>query len=178
VIIVSRVSVFILPIYSFFQIADSIRATPTLMALAAIGTIYVSSVTSQRQANSSSSQQTSIVASSTTSNIANNRTNNGGASQLTTQISIPQGTATQQVKIFYQPNAASVLGCAKITWTNKDSAPHTATATDNSFDTGIIQPGSSWSAIIKGQATIPYHCTIHPWIMASLIVASSGGNGG
>ena len=115
------------------------------MALAAIGTIYVSSVTSQRQANSSSSQQTSSVASSTTSNIANNRTNNknGGASQLTTQISIPQGAATQQVKIFYQPNAASVLGCAKITWTNKDSAPHTATATDNSFDTGIIQPGSS-----------------------------------
>jgi hypothetical protein len=54
------------------------------MAMAAIGTIYVSSVTSQRQANSSSSQQTSIVASSTTSNIANNRTNNGGASQLIT----------------------------------------------------------------------------------------------
>jgi hypothetical protein len=176
VIIVSRVSVFILPIYSFYQIADSIRATPTLMASAAIGTIYVSSVTSQRQANSSSSQQTSIVASSTTSNIANNRTNNtnnGGASQLTTQISIPQGAASQQVKIFYQPNAASVLGCAKITWT-----PHTATATDNSFDTGIIQPGSSGSAIIKGQATIPYHCTLHPWMMASLIVTSSGGNGG
>ena len=151
------------------------------MALAAIGTIYVSSVTSQRQANSSSSQQTSIVASSTTSNIANNRTNNtnnGGASQLATQISIPQGTATQQVKIFYQPNAASVLACAKITWTNKDSAPHTATATDNSFDTGIIQPGSSGSAIIKGQATIPYHCTIRPWMMTSLIVTSSGGNGG
>ncbi len=61
---------------AFFQIANSIRATPTLMALAAIATIYVSSVTSQRQANSSSSQQTSSVASSTTSNIANNRTNN------------------------------------------------------------------------------------------------------
>jgi hypothetical protein len=41
--------------------------------LAAIGTIYVSSVTSQRQANSRSSEQTSIVASSTTSNIANNQ---------------------------------------------------------------------------------------------------------
>ena len=137
-IIVSRVSVFILPIYSLFQIADSIRTTPTLLALATIGTIYVSSVTSQIQSNSSSSQQTSSLASSTTSNIANNRTNNGGDSQLTTQISIPQGAATQQVKIFYQPNGASVLGCAKITWTNKDSAPHTATATDNSFDTGTI----------------------------------------
>ena len=145
------------------------------MALAAIGTIYVSSVTSQRQANSSSSQQTSGVASSTTSIIANNRTNNGGASQLTTHISIPQGAATQHVKIFYQPNAASVLGCAKITWTNKDSAQHTATATDNSFHTGIIQPSSSWSAIIREQATIPYHSARYPWMMASLIVTSSGG---
>jgi plastocyanin len=152
------------------------------LAVAAIATIYVSSVASQRQASNSSSQQTSSVASSTTNNIANNRTNNtnnGGASQLTTQISIPQGAATKQVKIFYQPNPASVLGGAKITWTNKDSAPHTATAAaDNSFDTGIIQPGSSGSDIIKGRATIPYHCTIHPWMTASLMVASSDGNGG
>ena len=151
------------------------------LAVAAIATIYVSSVASQRQASSSSAQQTSSVTSSPTSNIANNRTNhtnNVGASQLTTQISIPQGAATKQVKIFYQPNPASVSGGAKITWTNKDSAPHTATATDNSFDTGIIQPGSSGSAIIKGQATILYHCTIHPWMTASLIVASSSGNGG
>jgi plastocyanin len=150
------------------------------LAVAAIATIYVSSVTTQRQASISSSQQTSSVSSSTTSNIANNRTNNttaGGASQLTTQISIPQGAATHQVKIFYLPNPASVLGGAKITWTNQDSAPHTATAADNSFDTGIIQPGSSGSAIIKGQATIPYHCTIHPWMTANLI-ASSGGNVG
>ncbi len=109
------------------------------IASAVAATIYGSSVASQRQASNSSSQQTSSVASSTTSNIANNRINNGGASQLTTQISIPQGADTKQVKIFFQPNPASVLGGVKITWTNKDSAPHTSTATDNSFDTAIIQ---------------------------------------
>ncbi len=109
------------------------------LAVAAIATIYVSSVASQRQASNRSSQQTSSVASGTTNNIANNRINNGGASQLTTQISIPQGADTKQVKIFFQPNPASVLGGVKITWTNKDSAPHTSTATDNSFDTAIIQ---------------------------------------
>lgn len=95
---------------------------------------------------------------------------------MTTQISIPQGAATQHVKIFYQPNAGSVLGCAKMTWTNKDSAQHPATATDNSFHSCNIQPSSSWSDIIKEQATIPYH--IYPWMMASLIVTSSGGDGG
>jgi plastocyanin len=83
----------------------------------------------------------------------------------------PQGAATQQVKIFYLPNSASVSSGVKIIWVNKDSAPYTATAIDNSFDIGIIQPGSSSSALIRGQATIPYHCTIHSWMNASLIIA-------
>jgi plastocyanin len=143
------------------------------LAVAAVVTIYVTSIASQKQNTSStsggiatsSSNQSGVGASSTTSN---------GQSRLTTQILIPQGAATQQVKIFYQPNPASVSNGAKITWNNKDSAPHTATADDNSFDTGIIQPSSSGSAIIKGQATIPYHCTIHPWMKASLIVGPGG----
>jgi len=151
------------------------------LAVAAVVTIYVTSIASQKQTTSSGfSQQTSGGVATSSSNqsgaVASSTTSNS-QSQLTTQISIPQGDATQQVKIFYQPNPASVSNGAKITWNNKDSAPHTATANDNSFDTGIIQPGSSGSAIIKGQATIPYHCTIHPWMKASLIVSTGGGNG-
>lgn len=150
------------------------------LALAAIVTIYVSAIASQRQVsgsgiNNTSSQQTS-------SNIPKNQTSGSNAeksSQPTTQISIPQGAAAQEVKIFYQPTPATVSSGAKITWTNKDIAPHTATADNNSFDTGIIQPGASGSAIIKGQTTtIPYHCTIHPWMKAALVIASSGGSSG
>ena len=152
------------------------------LAVAAVVTIYVTSIASQKQTTTSSgsSQQTSGGVATSSSNqsgtVASSNTSNSQP-QLTTQKSIPQGAATHQVKIFYQPNPASVSNGANITWNNKDSAPHTATAADNSFDTGIIQPGSSGSAIIKGQATIPYHCTIHPWMTASLI-ASSGGNVG
>jgi hypothetical protein len=32
---------------------------------------------------------------------------------------------------------------SKVTWTNKDSLPHTATDQKGCFDTGIIQPGQS-----------------------------------
>jgi plastocyanin len=158
------------------------------LALAAIVTIYVSAIASQRQVSSgtssSSSSGTSTTSSQQTSNnIPKNQTsesNTGKSSQPITQISIPKGAAAQQVKIFYQPTPATVSGGAKITWTNEDVAPHTATADNNSFDTGIIQPGSSGSAIIKGQTTttIPYHCTIHPWMKAGLIIASSGGGSG
>jgi plastocyanin len=151
------------------------------LAVAAVVTIYVTSIASQKQTtSSSSSQQTSggvATSSSNQSGAGASSTTSNIQSRLTTQILISQGAATQQVKIFYEPNPASVSNGAKIIWNNKDSAPHTSTADNNSFDTGIIQPGSSGSAIIKGQATIPYHCTIHPWIKANLIVASTGGNG-
>ena len=150
------------------------------LAVAALVTIYVNSIASQRQASTGSTQQTSGGVATPSSNQngvgANSTATGNGQSKLTTQISIPRGAATQQVKIFYQPNPASVSSGAKITWVNRDSAPHTATADNNSFDTGIIQAGTSGSAMIKGQTTIPYHCTIHPWMKANLMIASGTGN--
>jgi plastocyanin len=87
-------------------------------------------------------------------------------------ISIPQGASAQQVDQYYMPVNASVPNDATITWTNKDVAPHTATASDGSFDTGAINPGSTASAMVKGQGDIQYHCNIHPWMHGSLQVSS------
>jgi hypothetical protein len=53
-----------------------------------------------------------------------------------------------------------------------DIVAHTATARDASFDTGIVERGISKSAIVNGQGTVPYYCTIHPWMEASLQVIS------
>jgi hypothetical protein len=41
-----------------------------------------------------------------------------------------QGAAAQQVKTYYLPNPSTVTANSKVTWNNKDIAPHTATATD------------------------------------------------
>jgi plastocyanin len=45
-------------------------------------------------------------------------------------------------------------------------------ATIGSFDAGTINPGSTASAMIKGQGTVPYHCNIHPWMHGSLLVSN------
>jgi plastocyanin len=90
----------------------------------------------------------------------------------TTTITIPQGAAAQQVKVYYIPNPAQLSVGSKITWINKDTAPHTATAINGSFDTSLINAGSSGSAIIKGTGTIQYHCTIHPWMTGILQTTS------
>ena len=93
------------------------------------------------------------------------------STDTTTAITITQGASTQQVDQYYMPVNASVPKDATITWTNKDVAPHTATASDGSFDTGAINPGSTASAMVKGQGDIQYHCNIHPWMHGSLQVS-------
>ncbi len=91
---------------------------------------------------------------------------------ITTVITVPQD-ADDLGAGAYNPNPASVSGGSTITWNNVDNSPHTATADDGSFDTGIINGGSSGSALISastGTRTIPYHCNVHPEMRGSLQV--------
>jgi plastocyanin len=133
------------------------------LAVAAFIAIYVTSLSSQNQTDIQQQQQlpSSPVPGPTPS-----------PSSSSENIIIPQGAAAQQVKTYYIPNPDTVSANSKVTWSNKDIAPHTATATDGSFDTGIINVGSLGSAIAKAQGTIPYRCTIHPWMNGMLQVTS------
>ena len=144
------------------------------LSVAAVLSIYVTSLASQNQSSSPAQQSasTSSPASSqeSTQPVASNVSNSASAN-TTTSISIPQGASAQQVDQYYMPVNASIPKDATITWTNKDVAPHTATASDGSFDTGIFNAGSSASAMVKGQGDIQYHCTIHPWMHGSLQVS-------
>jgi plastocyanin len=134
------------------------------LSIASIISIYVTMVAKQNQLSQGSAQVPSAV-----TNQPSNKTNSGSN---TVTISIPQGAAAQQVKVYYLPNPTQVSVGSKITWINKDTAPHTATAIDGSFDTSLINAGSSGSVIIKGTGTIQYHCTIHPWMTGILQTTS------
>ncbi len=41
----------------------------------------------------------------------------------------------------FGPETIEVATGTKVTWTNSDTAPHTATADDSSFDTGDLDKG-------------------------------------
>ena len=135
------------------------------LALAAILAIYVTSLASQSQSDIQPQQQQQIPSSAPS-------TSTSSPSSVSASITIPQGAAAQQVKTYFIPNPSSVSANSQVTWNNKDIAQHTATATDGSFDTGIINVGSSGSAIIRGQGSVPYHCTIHPWMNGMLQVTA------
>ena len=100
---------------------------------------------------------------------------NNSNGTITTVITIPQD-ADDLGAGAYSPNPASLSGGSTITWNNIDDTPHTATADDGSFDTGIINGGALGSALISastGTRTISYHCNVHPEMRGTLQVISS-----
>jgi len=68
----------------------------------------------------------------------------------------------QIVEFTYEPDPVVVQVGGKVTWQNEDTAPHTATADDGSFDTGIIEKGKLGSATFKEPGTFTYFCEVHP----------------
>ncbi|HEX6780675.1 MAG TPA: cupredoxin family copper-binding protein [Solirubrobacterales bacterium] len=79
----------------------------------------------------------------------------------------PSGEASKSEKVdivefTYQPDPAVVRAGGKVIWQNQDTAPHTATADDGSFDTGTIEKGKIGSETFKEAGTFTYFCAIHP----------------
>lgn len=61
----------------------------------------------------------------------------------------------------FSPANIEIKAGDTITFTNKDSAPHTATAKDGSFDTGRLGKGES-ATVTVGAGSHDYICEIHP----------------
>lgn len=81
--------------------------------------------------------------------------------------SAPSGEAAKSEKVqivefSYEPDPVVVQAGGKVIWQNEDTAPHTATADDGSFDTGTIEQGKIGSATFKEAGTFTYFCEIHP----------------
>ncbi|MFJ7280703.1 cupredoxin domain-containing protein [Kitasatospora sp. NPDC098663] len=82
------------------------------------------------------------------------------------------GTVHVAIKNFrFEPAEFTLCPGDTATVTNLDSTPHTLTATDKSFDTGTITPGTTATVTGPQQpGTHPYTCTIHPFMRGTLTV--------
>jgi plastocyanin len=58
-----------------------------------------------------------------------------------------------------------------VTFTNKDSAPHTATLDDGSCSTGTINSGSSDGLMFSAAGTYTFHCKIHSSMKGTITVS-------
>jgi plastocyanin len=78
----------------------------------------------------------------------------------------------------FSPGTTSVNVGDTITWTNQDSAPHTATANDGSFDTGTLSKGKSGSHTFTKAGSFAYICSVHPSMKGTVTVAAASGGAG
>ncbi len=88
------------------------------------------------------------------------------------QVDMAQGTASNQDcgDQCFIPSTVNIKVGDTITWQNKDSAAHTATANDGSFDTSLVNAGASSSRTFNTAGSYPYICILHPWMKGTVIV--------
>jgi plastocyanin len=91
----------------------------------------------------------------------------------------PSGEAVRSAKVeivefSYDPDPVTIQVGGKVTWHNRDSDPHTATADDGSFDTGTIEEGKIKSESFKEAGTVSYFCEIHPEMLGTVEVVEKG----
>jgi plastocyanin len=92
------------------------------------------------------------------------------------------GSKSVTIKNFeFGPKSVTVNKGDTVTWTNQDSAPHTATRTNGggAFDTGNLKKGQTASHKFSEAGSFAYICAIHPNMKGTVVVkASSSSSGG
>ncbi len=92
--------------------------------------------------------------------------NPGGPSS---PVMIPSGAETLGNRA-YAPDDANISVGTTVTWTNSDSVAHTSTSDAAAWNSGTVAPGGQFSFTFQTAGTFPYHCTIHPGMVGTVVV--------
>jgi plastocyanin len=78
------------------------------------------------------------------------------------------------IDLAFSPRSVSAVVGDSVTWTNRGSAVHTATADNGSFDSGTVKPGGKWRFALAKVGRFRYHCSFHPNMVGTITVAAAG----
>lgn len=103
---------------------------------------------------------------------------------------VTSGSSSKTTDAF-EPNPININVGDTVTWTNKDSTAHTVTSgtgTDDpdkgkAFDSSpnfnpLLVPQGTFSHTFEEAGEFPYFCALHPNMVGTVIVASTGGENG
>jgi plastocyanin len=76
---------------------------------------------------------------------------------------------------FFAPARLSVAPGTTVVWVNRGAHPHTVSAFDGSFDSGVLMPGDAFALTFGGSGTVWYFCEIHPSMTGGVTVSDGGG---
>jgi plastocyanin len=73
----------------------------------------------------------------------------------------------------FAPAVIRVRAGGSVTWTNLGAAPHSVTALDGSFDSGMLAPHASWMRVFRRKGVFRVVCSVHPQMRAVVVVRAS-----
>ncbi len=72
----------------------------------------------------------------------------------------------------FKPKLLDITVGMTVVWKNKTTVQHTATSNDGTtFNSGFINPGATFSFTFTKAGTFGYHCNIHPFMKAKIVVS-------
>jgi plastocyanin len=91
----------------------------------------------------------------------------GAAPSAQTQDAV----AVSIANFAFQPASLQIAAGSTVTWTNADSTAHTVTSDSGAFDSGQLAPGATFNQTFMTPGTFTYHCQIHPFMTATIVVS-------
>ncbi len=80
---------------------------------------------------------------------------------------------------FFSPKTVTINVGESVKWTDKGKAEEGHTATGDTFDSGVLHQGESYTHKFSTAGTFDYICTLHSNMKGTILVrAGSGGGGG
>jgi len=99
------------------------------------------------------------------------KTGTGNLNPVTPAVVQPAAAAS--VKIFgfaFHPKTLNIKVGTTVKWTNQQNIDHTVTANGGSFNSGHLAPGHIFSHKFTKAGKFPYHCMIHTFMKATVVV--------
>lgn len=94
------------------------------------------------------------------------------------QVVIPLGASHQNTGVFYSPTLIDIQVGDSVTWRNDDSAIHTVSSgtpglgVDGRMDSGIMNPGDTFTHTFDKAGVYGYYCLVHPWMTGTINVGT------
>ncbi len=146
------------------------RRAQRLLALGAAGLLVLglAACGSDSDSDESGSGDTATTAA------ADSGTDYGGSTDTTSADAPSDAPAESTAPVIegfaFDPQEISIEVGDEVTWTNNDGTAHTVTADDDSFDSGNLSGGDTFSQTFDEAGEFAYHCNIHSSMTGTITV--------
>jgi plastocyanin len=94
----------------------------------------------------------------------------GTSDSVTVDMAKGTATNTECGDQCYVPNNVKISVGGTVMWKNVDSAAHTVTDVNGSFDSSLVSAGKSFQHKFDAAGTYEYMCIVHPWMKGTVTV--------